>query len=159
VWQFARLASAEKVIFSLAFALLGVGRLMVWLRLFRRPAVWFGGSPGHSGYSHLLVAEQLRQAEQIGRLVRLAARHTPWQSKCLVQAVAARTLLCCRRIPSTVYLGVAKSPLHGMQAHAWVTAGSVHVTGNDGSRNFTTIAAFTSRSFRSTAPGNYGGRR
>lgn len=145
VRQFARLAAGEKVIFSCAFALLGVARLMLWAQPFRRLARCLGQSRRHVGYSHLLDPDQLRQAAQIGKLVRLAARHSPWQSKCLVQAMAAKVLLACMRIPATVYLGVAGSKPRGLQAHAWVTAGPVYVTGIHETRDFTVIAVFTSR--------------
>lgn len=142
--KFSRLPVKEQAIFAAAVALLGVARLLLWVQPFRRLARCLGGLCRHCGFSHLLSRKQRRRAKKIGRLVRQAARHTPWESKCLVQAVAAKILLAACRIPSTVYLGVATGDAQGMQAHAWVTAGPVHVTGGDGARDFTIIAVFTS---------------
>ncbi len=60
-------------------------------------------------------------AKSIGRAVRTAASRTPWESKCLAQALAAALMLRWRQIPFVLTLGVAKTsngtpastPTHG----------------------------------------------
>ena len=53
-------------------------------------------------------------------------------------------LLRRRRIPSTLYLGVAKSaePPQDLTAHAWVRCGEHPITGGDGQRRFTVLSTF-----------------
>ena len=45
---------------------------------------------------------------RISWAVRTAARFTPWESKCLAQAMSARIMLKSRGYPTTLYLGLAK---------------------------------------------------
>lgn len=82
---------------------------------------------------------------QIGRVVHLAARYTPWNSNCFPQAVVARLLLGLYGIPYILFLGVSRVPdTRGMTAHAWVAAGRVRVTGGAGFTQFTTVSCFVS---------------
>nr|WP_230681343.1 lasso peptide biosynthesis B2 protein [Paracidovorax cattleyae] len=83
-----------------------------------------------------------RRAQQIGRTLRLAARHTPWQSNCLAQALAARCLLGVFGIPHAVCFGVARLDASQLQAHAWVVAGQGFVTGGVGAQRFTCTGCF-----------------
>ncbi|MBQ1689179.1 MAG: lasso peptide biosynthesis B2 protein [Lachnospiraceae bacterium] len=62
------------------------------------------------------------------------AEKTPWDSKCLVRALAARKILERRKVATTLYLGVGwevkeKNP---MIAHAWLRCGELYVTGGNG---------------------------
>ena len=61
---------------------------------------------------------------------RIAAR-LPWQADCLVQALAAKRWLGRCGIPTTLTLGVPKTPQIEFQAHAWLNAGDRIVTGGD----------------------------
>jgi hypothetical protein len=142
--SFLCLPISDQVLFMFAYGLLGAARLTLLALPFRRIAPWLGERILVAGFSYLLDAVQIRQARRIGRLVRLAAGYTPWKSRCLVQAMAAMVLLSRKHIPYTLYLGVTVNEVEGMQAHAWVSAGPVYVTGYDGFRYFTMVSAFIS---------------
>jgi hypothetical protein len=81
----------------------------------------------------------------IGRAIRTAARRTPWESKCLAQALAAALMLRWRQIPFVLTLGVAKTiePNPGIDAHAWLFSGDILLTGA-GYERYSVIAQFTS---------------
>jgi len=83
-----------------------------------------------------LVAE----VKRVRWAVETAARLLPWQPSCFPQAVAATALLRRRRISSTLYFGVDRG--HDMEAHAWVRAGSVIVTGAPHHTRFTVVSTF-----------------
>ena len=84
-------------------------------------------------------------ALRIGRAVRIAARRTPWESKCLAQALAAALMLRRRKIPFVLTLGVAKTAERkaGIDAHAWLFSGDELLTGA-GYERYSVIAQFTS---------------
>ena len=118
---------------------------------FRRLTPYLGQHYQNAQLAVLVTDEQLRTAESIGRITEQTARHTPWQSKCLVQAMMARCLLAYYGIPYVLYLGVAKSTaIHGtgeiensdLIAHAWLSVGPAIITGNDGHRAFTIVSTF-----------------
>jgi len=79
---------------------------------------------------------------RIGWAVRLVAPHTPWQSTCLAQAIAASWLLRRRGIPSTLYLGLAKDAADQWQAHAWLRCGPHILTGDTALRRFAIVSTF-----------------
>jgi hypothetical protein len=60
----------------------------------------------------------------------------------LVQALAAKWMLQHRRIPSTMYFGVAKDATGQLRAHAWLRSGSQVLTGSEGCQEFTVVATF-----------------
>jgi hypothetical protein len=83
-------------------------------------------------------------ALRVGRAIRAAARRTPWESKCLAQALAAALMLRWRQIPFVLTLGVAKTERNGgIDAHAWLLSGDVLLTGA-GYERYSVIAQFTS---------------
>jgi hypothetical protein len=83
-------------------------------------------------------------ALRIGRAIRIAARGTPWESKCLAQALAAALMQRWRQIPFVLTLGVAKTERNaGIDAHAWLFSGDVLLTGA-GYERYSIIAQFTS---------------
>lgn len=84
--------------------------------------------------------EEYRQAAIISRIVGKVCDKTPWQSKCLVRALAAQRLLYRRGMSSTLYLGCGMEE-GKMVAHAWLRCGEIYVTGGDGS-SYTTVARF-----------------
>ena len=84
-------------------------------------------------------------AMRVGRAIRVAASRTPWESKCLAQALAAAVMLRWRQIPFVLTLGVAKAMEQkpGIDAHAWLFSGDVLLTGA-GYERYSVIAQFTS---------------
>ena len=73
--------------------------------------------------------ETYRIAKNISRHVNRIAKHTPWESKCMVRALTAQKLLEERGIETTLYLGVGTKEDGTMRAHAWLRCGEYCVTG------------------------------
>jgi len=91
----------------------------------------------------LVDGSQEQRALEIARLIRLAARHTPWNSNCFAQATAARLLLGLYHIPYVLYFGLARDAgSRKMNAHAWVAAGRVRVTGGAAFGRFSVVGCF-----------------
>jgi hypothetical protein len=134
----------EKVWVLPAFALLGLSRAALLAVPFRRIAPLLGDDLGPARLVPVVSEGQAARAVHIGRAVRTAAGYTPWESKCLAQAMAARVLLGASGIPYVLYLGVAREAGR-LEAHAWVLAGRARVTGGDGFNRFTVVAAFVRR--------------
>ncbi len=84
-------------------------------------------------------------AHRIGWALRSAAARSPWQSTCLAQALAGTVMLRCRRIPSSLTMGVAKSGVApgSLAAHAWLKCGGNILTGRDGHEKYSIVAEFT----------------
>lgn len=100
------------------------------------------GRQGRRAIVELGDAERVvvRTTEQV---IAGICRRLPAPPTCLVQAVAARSLLARRGIPATLYIGVAGSTAEGrMQAHAWLECGDRVVTGRAGFARFKPIVWF-----------------
>ena len=66
-------------------------------------------------------------------------------SNCFPQAVAAKLLLSLYRIPYALYFGLWQAPDHsGTQAHAWVAAGRIRVSGGHSLDQYTVVGCFIS---------------
>ena len=86
--------------------------------------------------------EQTRLAEAIGWAVTRAARYMPFKAVCLPQAMTARVMLKRRGVKSVMHFGAAKGQDKPLDAHAWLDAAGVEVTGYPVAKNFTEIACF-----------------
>jgi hypothetical protein len=71
-----------------------------------------------------------------------AARYVPFRAVCLPQAMAARLMLKRRGIASTMHFGAAKGEAKPLDAHAWLDAAGVEVTGFPVAEKFAEIACF-----------------
>lgn len=104
--------------------------------------------------------DDYKMARRISWSIKKVAKYTPWESKCLVQALTAQYLLSCSHLETTLYLGVSrennikienqntkKRKESNMIAHSWIRCGSFYVTGGDG-KNFATVAKFKKGGFR-----------
>jgi hypothetical protein len=78
----------------------------------------------------LLRQRQPRSAERVAWAVTAAARYIPG-SKCLVQAIAGRSLLAKCGIHSQIRIGVAKDSKNWLSAHAWVEVEGKTLIGGD----------------------------
>jgi hypothetical protein len=85
---------------------------------------------------------QARLAEDIGWAVTRAARYVPFKAVCLPQAMAARVMLERRGVKSVMHFGAAKGTGKPLDAHAWLDAAGVKVTGYPVAGNFAEIACF-----------------
>ena len=82
-------------------------------------------------------------ARHIAEVIRIVSSHTPWESKCLVQALTAQKMLKERGISTTLYLGVKKDSNNNMIAHAWTRCGKYYVTGGANKDGYAVVAKFT----------------
>ena len=93
-----------------------------------------------------ITGDQLAQAIELGRLVSIAARYTPWQSRCLTQVLVLQQLLEQRQIPGHFSLGVRKGRGEAEQpfnAHAWLQCGNTIVNGAVVDDTYTTLSVFS----------------
>lgn len=85
--------------------------------------------------------ETYKKARHISWVVTLIASKTPWESKCLVQALTAQKMLKKLDVSTTLYLGVRKEK-DGMAAHAWLRCGEYYVTGGAIRDQYAIVARF-----------------
>jgi Transglutaminase-like superfamily len=107
---------------------------------FSRIAVWLGRPETETAPG--LTSGQDRRAHRISWAVRAAARRVPGNNRCLVQALAAAALARLSRVPTTLYLGVARNGQGRLEAHAWLRCGSRILTGRSGYRRFAVVGRF-----------------
>ncbi len=146
VETFWRLPIKRKFFFLLNYMLCGVAKTLIILLPYRVLSRYFGYSHRMTVASTLPTMKQRQRAYALGRAVRLAARHTPWDSSCLTQALVAK--FWCDRwgIPYFLFIGLQKNsakPL-GKEAHAWLTTGPVAVTGGYCFESHHVISSFSS---------------
>ena len=67
--------------------------------------------------------------KQVKWAIGAAQRRIPWTIPCLATAIAANRLLARRGIPSEIRLGVRTGVHASIDAHAWLVANGVFVTG------------------------------
>lgn len=84
--------------------------------------------------------EQIIEAKKIRNIVLSVCNNTPWESKCLVQAVACKKMLGKKGIKTTLFLGVdANFKRSKMEAHAWLKMGDIILTGRHGYEKFKVV--------------------
>ena len=143
---------AERYTLPIAWILLGVGRAMVLLMPFRLISGLLGAKLGPHPACSLPTLGQSKRALDIGRTVRWAACHTPWNSNCFAQAVASRILLAVAGIPCVICFGLSHDEKKALIAHAWVTAGPIRVCGGDGLASYTVVGCYISYGRDTTCP-------
>jgi len=130
-----RLASRDGALAAEAVVFLALARFAVLVLPFRRIAPRLGVHRGETP-----AAVDLSPASRrVGWAIGTASRRTPWRSKCLEQAIAAKAMLRVRGIESTLYLGVTREPF---MAHAWLRVGELHVTGGQDVSRYAVVASF-----------------
>lgn len=136
------------------WVLLGISKALIFTVPFQRLAPWLGQSTGIAPWVPLLGEAQTRRARLIGQAVRMTARYTPWNANCFPQAMTARWLLGLYGLPYVFFFGLARTPdnVAGMQAHAWVVAGSVRVTGGYSFGQYTVVGCFAETTLAASLP-------
>ena len=137
--RFFKLKSGRRLLLEAVFWL-GISRLAILLIPFRRIAPHLGRHMLESTDS--ITPDQQTHLRQLADTIRRAARNLPWECKCLAQAMAGKAMLSRQGIPSTLYLGLAKDPQNALQAHAWLRAGGLIVTGGRGCERYVVVAYF-----------------
>jgi hypothetical protein len=87
-------------------------------------------------------AAQARIAGEVGWAVTRSARYVPFKAVCLPQAMAARVMLQRRGVSSVMHFGAARGEDKPFDAHAWLDAAGVEVTGYPVAKDFAEIACF-----------------
>ncbi|OXM13854.1 stage V sporulation protein S [Paenibacillus herberti] len=106
---------------------------------FAKMVPWLGDA--HAESPREIVTEK-KQLKQISYFLHMVARNTPFDSKCLVRAIAALKMLERRGFESTLYLGTGRNEAGQLGAHAWLRCGSVYISGSDEMDNYTIVACF-----------------
>jgi Transglutaminase-like superfamily len=125
--KFLRLPAPDRRLLLEAARLQAAVRLALWffpVRTWHRPSACVGIPD---------TVSPARAAWAIAASARLIPRST-----CLVRALAAQRLLARHGYPSTLHLGVAKSP--EFQAHAWLEHDGSPVVGAPGPGRYTLLA-------------------
>ena len=138
---FRKLNFQDKLLFFKAFIITGIVRIAILNIKFDKLKSRLGKNNHES--SKEIDVECYSYIDIVKKAVLRAAKYTPWQSKCLVQAVTVQYLLKKENIPSTIYLGVNKDKCNKMQAHAWIRCGEIIVTGGEISNDFKVVAKFS----------------
>lgn len=128
---FWRMPRQQKILFFMNFFLCGIARASINLLSYKRISPFFGNFCRMTLISTRPTQEQMRRAILLRQSIKLAARYTPWNSSCLTQAMVAKFWCQRYKIPYMFFIGLAKhsqKPL-GEEAHAWVTAGPIAITG------------------------------
>ena len=87
--------------------------------------------------TQMLNLEEIAWAKHIKCIVEAVCNRTPWESKCLVQAIVCKQLLKKRSIESTIYLGILNdSQDQKITPHAWLKAGGIILTGRNGHKRY-----------------------
>ena len=86
--------------------------------------------------------KRLGYALLIGRTISKISQKTPWQSKCLVQALVAKILLRRFKITNNLVIGVGFDTGSEFIAHAWVDVGGITIVGETKKNLYKSIKSF-----------------
>ena len=128
----------------LSFVLLGLARVALLTIPFKRIAPLLGHDMQSAAMVPLAAPKEISRAIHIGYSIRKAAKYTPWESKCLAQAMVARVLLGVNDLPYALYLGVNTGDEGGLTAHAWVCVGPEALVGGQAFSEYTVVGTFVS---------------
>ncbi|MEO0771345.1 MAG: lasso peptide biosynthesis B2 protein [Cyanobacteria bacterium J06649_4] len=140
ILQKLRTAYRHRTIFAEALFWLGVARFVILIFPFRWVEPYLGQRMIESALDD--KPNDPQQLRKVAWAIHKVSGYTPWESKCLAQAIAAKRMLKSRKIVSTLYLGVARSQANELEAHAWLRSGPVYLTGGRGHEFFTVVATF-----------------
>jgi hypothetical protein len=85
---------------------------------------------------HARIAEDVRWA------ITCAARHMPFAAVCLPQAIAGKIMLDRRGVSSVMHFGAGTGTHKPLDAHVWLSAAGVEVTGYPIAPDFTEVGCF-----------------
>lgn len=142
VKTFWSIGNGRRLRFLQAYIYMGIYRAFILFVPFNKYKKRMGNHNNESPKEVDIIS--YRVAREVRWAVTQAARHTPWESKCLVQALTAQRMMKNKRIPTTIYLGVKKNKDNEMIAHAWVRCGSFYITGGDNRWGYAVVAKFAS---------------
>jgi hypothetical protein len=126
-----------------AWLVLGIARGAVVFVSFERIVRALGLAYRAFPATPLVTLHQRETARKLALSILCAVKYSPWLANCLPQALCATCLLRFYRIPHSVFLGILRDQADGsVQAHAWVCAGDITVTGGGDLRPFAIVGCF-----------------
>ena len=138
--KFLKKPAFEQALYMEAAFWLGVSRLAILMLPFRWIAPLLGTHMASSDENDAAAKHQA--VRSVSSAIRTMSRRLPWECKCLAQAISGKMMLRTRRIPSTLYLGVAKEENSDLSAHAWLRAGNRIILGGGGVKRFAVVSTF-----------------
>lgn len=138
--SFVKLNLQTKIEVLRVFCLCGIARAVILLVPFNKFKKYLGTYNVETSYETAI--EEYRIAKRVRWMVERTSQYTPWESKCLVQAMVAQYLMKRHNIHTTLYLGVAKDREESIKAHAWLRCGQLIVTGAAPMPEYTVVAKF-----------------
>ncbi len=131
--RFAQVGHRRRFLVTEAALCLLLARLGLIFVPFPRLARWLGDfvppSDPRALRARVPIDTEAPLAQEVGWAVTRAARYLPFKAVCLPQAMAARVMLKRRGIASVMHFGAAKGETKPLDAHAWLDAAGVEVTG------------------------------
>jgi len=144
VQTFWRMPAQEKKLFFVNLCLLGIARVAILFLPYQKLHSYCGKGCQMLVASTLLSSQQLPQAQLLRRAIALAVRYAPWKSSCLTQALVAGFWCRYYRIPYILFIGLNhNSKPSEKDAHAWVMAGPIAVTGGQGLNTHQVISSYS----------------
>lgn len=127
--KFFKLRFKDKLLVIRILYLSAFFRMVILLVPFKKISKHLGAIKEESKY--IPNNEEMEYIKRISFFIMYICGKTPWESKCLVQAIIAQKFLSSKNIESTLYLGVRKDSKNNnsMIAHAWVKCNDFLVTG------------------------------
>ena len=129
-----------KKIFIKAYLYTGISRLALLTISFKKINSFIKNTNSESSYE--INNDEHSYAQKVKWILENIDMYTPWESKCLVQALTAQKILREKKMVSTIYLGV-NNENNKMTAHAWTRCGSLIVTGAKNKAAYTMVAKFS----------------
>ena len=145
--RFTQVDGRRRLLVTEAVACLLAARLALVLIPFPRLAGWLGTfvpptDPRARQREADASMQQADLAREVGWAVTRSARWVPFDAVCLPQAMAAQFMLRRRGVTSVMHFGAGKGTDKPLDAHAWLAAAGVEVTGYPVSPNIAEIACF-----------------
>lgn len=151
--NFSRLKLKDKILIFQVLILTAIIRSAILIVPFKNLRKYMGELNRESSFN--LKNNEYKIAQKISWIINKVSKYTPWESKCLVQALTAQYLLSREHIQNTLYLGVSKEnniiiknaeskheKKSKLVAHSWIRCGRYYVTGGNGS-GFAVVAKFS----------------
>jgi len=140
--RFLALPLREQAALAEAVLCLGLARLLL-LMPFKRIAPLLGQpEPGGDPVIVALPPSERLNALVIRQALLRVTDRLPWNSSCLVRALAGRMMLWRRSMPSVLHLGARSDSEMEMAAHAWLRCGEIDVVGTESAEQYIPIVAF-----------------
>lgn len=138
--RFARYDITEQLLHVEALFWVSLARIAIKVFPFKKIA----GIIGKQGSESPMEGRgELKKLQRLTRVIERVGRNVPFEAKCLVQAISAKTMLHYRGLDSTLYVGVAKNPGEAMRSHAWLRHGEIIITGDECLEEFKVILTFS----------------